>query len=356
MARLEIDHVEFAIGDHRILHGVSLDVAEGECLALLGPSGCGKTTTLRAVAGFVQPTSGDIRVGGRSVVALPPHRRNLGLVFQDYALFPHMTVAENVGYGLRMRGLPRGQIGGAVDGALRLVRLEGMGQRYPAEMSGGQRQRVALARALVIRPDILLLDEPLAALDRKLRDQMQVELQRIRRETGITTVIVTHDQEEALSLADRVAVMFEGRIAETGRPAALYGRPGSVGVMDFLGEANLFPGRVRVAGSESCTIDCAAGFAVTAGPSAHAAGAAVTVGIRPEHVELADGDADDTVGGVVTERVYKGASLILHVAVAVAGVDCAVALSGSRLLGGTVPEIGASVRLRLPRAHLVVLG
>jgi ABC-type Fe3+/spermidine/putrescine transport system ATPase subunit len=352
MARLEIDRIELAIGAQGILHGVSLDVAEGECLALLGPSGCGKTTTLRAVAGFVHPTAGDIRVGGRSVISLPPHRRNLGLVFQDYALFPHMTVAENVGYGLRMRGLPRARIADAVAGALRLVRLDGMGDRYPAAMSGGQRQRVALARALVIQPDILLLDEPLAALDRKLRDQMQVELQRIRRETGITTVIVTHDQEEALSLADRVAVMFEGRIAETGRPETLYGRPGSVGVMDFLGEANLFPGRVREAGADACTVDCDAGFAVVAAGS-RAPGDRVTVGIRPEHVELAEGAEADAVEGVVTERVYKGASLDLHVDVG--GKDCIVALSGARLAGAAVPEPGVRVRLLLPHRHLVVL-
>jgi ABC-type Fe3+/spermidine/putrescine transport system ATPase subunit len=354
VAALRIDGVEFAIGSQRILHGVTLAVADGECLALLGPSGCGKTTTLRAVAGFVHPTRGDIAVGGRSVLALPPHRRNLGLVFQDYALFPHMTVAQNVGYGLRMRGAARAQADAEVAAALRLVRLEQMSARYPAEMSGGQRQRVALARALVIRPDILLLDEPLAALDRKLRDQMQVELKRIQRETGITTVIVTHDQEEALSLADRVAVMFDGRIAETGAPQALYGRPASVGVMDFLGEANLFAGEVRSSDAGGTAIGCAAGFELVALPSPHPTGAAVTVGIRPEHVEVVATAGANTVAGRVTERVYKGATLDLHVEVG--GVDCAVTLSGATLATRTAPALGESVCLRLPAAHLVVLG
>ena len=219
MARLELDRIAVTLGGNRILHGVSLDVADGECVALLGPSGCGKTTTLRAIAGFTPVSSGEIRIAGRSVLGLPPHKRNLGLVFQDYALFPHMNVTENIGYGLRMRGVDRGTIAKRVEEALSLVRLGEMAERYPARLSGGQRQRVALARALVIKPDILLLDEPLGALDRKLRDAMQVELKRIHREVGVTTIIVTHDQEEALSLADRVAVMFAGDIREVERPA-----------------------------------------------------------------------------------------------------------------------------------------
>jgi len=213
MARLKLDHVTVHLGGAEILRRLSLTVEDGECVALLGPSGCGKTTTLRTVAGFVDPSSGDVRIGGQSVLDMPPHKRNIGLVFQDFALFPHMTASENVAYGLEMRGLPREEIRQRVTEALDTVQLDHLAERWPSELSGGQRQRVALARAIVIRPDMLLLDEPLGALDRKLRDAMQVELKQLQRQLGITTIIVTHDQEEALSLANRVAVMFDGVLA-----------------------------------------------------------------------------------------------------------------------------------------------
>jgi ABC-type Fe3+/spermidine/putrescine transport system ATPase subunit len=227
MARLELDNVTVAYGSVTVLPGLSLAVAEGECIALLGPSGCGKTTTLRAVAGFVSPSAGQIRIGGRDVRERPPHKRNVGLVFQDYALFPHMTVSGNVAYGLQRRGVPKPEIATRVAQALAMVRLSSFGDRYPSALSGGQRQRVALARALVIEPDILLLDEPLGALDRKLRDEMQFELKTLQERLGVTCIIVTHDQEEALSLASRVALMFDGDIEEIGPPSQLYHRPGS---------------------------------------------------------------------------------------------------------------------------------
>ncbi len=348
MARLEIDGIEVTLGGSRVLHGVSLDVADGECVALLGPSGCGKTTTLRAISGFAPVSAGDIRIGGRSVRGLPPHRRNLGLVFQDYALFPHMTVAENIGYGLRMRGVPRGEIAGRVDGALGLVRLDGFGDRPPARLSGGQRQRVALARALVIRPDILLLDEPLGALDRKLRDAMQVELKRIRREVGITTIIVTHDQEEALSLADRVAVMSEGRIIEIDRPAALYARPRSLGVLDFLGDANVWTTEVL----PGAAVRLPGGAVVPLPPDADPTPRRCRAAIRPEHVAvLTTEPGHGAIPAEVQEVVYKGAHAELY-----ARAADGTALSARLAAGAMVsqPGPGDQVWLRPDPAEVLL--
>jgi putative spermidine/putrescine transport system ATP-binding protein len=350
MPHLIIDNIAFTIGAQHILRGVSLEVDEGECLALLGPSGCGKTTTLRAVAGFVAPTAGDIRLRDRSLVGLPPHRRNLGLVFQDYALFPHMTVAQNVGYGLRMRGASRASIATEVAKVLALVRLEGLEDRYPEQMSGGQRQRVALARALVVRPDVLLLDEPLAALDRKLREGMQVELKRIQRETGITTIIVTHDQEEALSLADRVAVMFDGAIAEIGRPADLYRSPRSRAVMDFLGASNLFTGHVAASHAGAITVDCGAGRLLSLAGDA-AIGAGIELGIRPEYVQLVATPAANTLTGRVIEIVYRGSSTDVYLDVA--GSACVATLHAQA--GAVVPRIGDQAILHFPAERLVVV-
>ncbi len=344
MARLELDRVEVTLGGNRILHGVSLDVADGECVALLGPSGCGKTTTLRAIAGFTPVSAGAIRIAGRSVLGLPPHKRNLGLVFQDYALFPHMTVAQNIGYGLRMRGQDRATIARAVAEALALVRLSEMADRYPARLSGGQRQRVALARALVIKPDILLLDEPLGALDRKLRDAMQVELKRIHREVGVTTIIVTHDQEEALSLADRVAVMFAGDIREVERPATLYARPRSQEVMDFLGEANLLPAEVTASGE----LRLPGGATL---PHGKGRARPVRLGIRPEHVAILPAAAPGSIPARVTEIVFKGAHASLY-AEGPGGVALSASLPPSAL--ATPPGIGETAHLRPDPAHLIL--
>src|SRR3984893_11164724 len=229
-------------GSKRAVDGVDLAIEAGEFFALLGPSGCGKTTTLRMIAGFETPDEGRIHVGGVDVTDVPVHRRNLGMIFQSYALFPHRTVAENVAFGLRMRGLPRRDIANAVARALKQVALAGYEERRPAQLSGGEQHRVALARALVVRPPVLLCDEPLGALDRKLRQSMQFELKQLQKELGITLVFVTHDQEEALAMADRVAVMDAGRVIQCGTPGDIYSRPRTRFVADFIGEINLFDG------------------------------------------------------------------------------------------------------------------
>jgi putative spermidine/putrescine transport system ATP-binding protein len=222
---------------------VTLDIEAGEFFALLGPSGCGKTTTLRMIAGFELPDSGRVHVGGKDITDLPVHRREMGMVFQSYALFPHRTVAENVAFGLRMRDVPKAEIAERVEAALALVALTGLERRRPAQLSGGQQQRVALARALVVEPPVLLCDEPLGALDRKLRQQMQFELKELQKRLGVTLVFVTHDQEEALAMSDRIAVMNRGRIEQVGAPTEIYEKPRTRFVADFIGEINILDDR-----------------------------------------------------------------------------------------------------------------
>jgi putative spermidine/putrescine transport system ATP-binding protein len=250
-------------GTQAAVDGVSLDVARGECIALLGPSGCGKTTTLRLVAGFVSPDSGHILIGGRAVERDPPHRREIGMVFQNYALFPHLTAAGNVGFGLEMRNLSRAECDARVADALEMVGLATLADRYPARMSGGQQQRVALARALVIKPKLLLLDEPLSNLDAGLRVEMREEIARLRNASGITTLFVTHDQEEALALADRVAVMDRGRIVECATPAELTEKPRHLFTARFLGARSVLEGR-----AEAGVFQAAGGLAVRLPPGA----------------------------------------------------------------------------------------
>src|SRR5262245_9044803 len=242
MARLELQHLTKRYENFTAVREVNLDVAEGEFLVLLGPSGCGKTTTLRMVAGFITPTAGMIRLGGKDITVLPPWKRNTGLVFQSYALFPHMSVAQNVAFGLDMRKVPKPEIETRVKEALKLVRLEGLSERLPRQLSGGQQQRVALARALAIRPDLLLLDEPLSNLDAKLREQVRIEIKELQRKLGITTVMVTHDQEEALTVADRLVVMSEGSVRQIGTQRDLYERPADRFVAGFVGRSSLLTG------------------------------------------------------------------------------------------------------------------
>ncbi len=264
--------------------GIDLEVRPGEFLALLGPSGCGKTTTLRVIAGFEEPTEGEVLIGGRSVLGDPPHKREVNTLFQHYALFPHLSVADNVAYGLKQRKVSRGERLRTAAEALELVHMAGFEQRRPAELSGGQQQRVALARAIVMEPRVLLLDEPLSALDRKLRKEMQIELKRIQEDIGMTFVIVTHDQEEAMALADRVAVMNRGSIEQLDQPHTIYDRPDSAFVAGFIGEMNYLEGTLRNNGR--LTADCGDGVVVPIGRALSEAepGARVKVGVRPEQL------------------------------------------------------------------------
>ena len=286
-------------GDTTAVDGATLDIADGELFTLLGPSGCGKTTLLRLVAGFDTPDGGEIRFGERRVEMLPPYQRNIGMVFQNYALWPHMTVAGNVSYGLRLRKLGGAEVERRVREGLAKVNLGGLESRYPGQLSGGQQQRVALARALVLNPDILLLDEPLSNLDAKIRVQVRAEIRKLQQELRITTIYVTHDQEEALSLSDRVAVMKDGRVLQVGVPKELYERPRTRFVADFVGTNNLLPGQVRERRGERMFVETGVGR-LEAIPNAAAIADRCVLAIRPENIAIARGDAtlaEGTAGG-----------------------------------------------------------
>ena len=307
MARLELSGLSKRYGAHTVVAGVTLDVPDGEFLVLLGPSGCGKTTTLRMIAGFIEPSEGAVRIGGADVTYLPPWRRNTGMVFQSYALFPHMTVAENVAFGLAMRRLPNAEIAARAQEALRLVRLGGFADRFPRQLSGGQQQRVALARVLAIRPDVLLLDEPLSNLDAKLREEVRIEIRELQRQLGLTTIMVTHDQEEALTVADRLVVMADGEIRQIGSQRDLYERPADRFVAGFVGRSTALQGRVTAPGqfqtSGGLTLQCRDGVS----------GAAALL-LRPERLSLdAAQGMDNRLPGKVEFVSYLGDVLELHV-------------------------------------------
>ncbi len=300
---LQIQNVSKTFGASAALKGVSLDVREGEFLTLLGPSGCGKTTLIRIIAGFETPTSGDVRIDGQSILSAPPYRRPLGMVFQNLALFPHLTVAENIGYGLRMRRETPAAIRGKVERSLAMVGLEGYGARYIGQISGGQKQRVALARAIVMEPRVLLLDEPLGALDMKIRRQMQTELKLIQEKLGTTFIFVTHDQEEALTMSDRVAVFRNGLIDQVSDPATIYEKPQTRFVAEFVGDTNFFEGVVQAGAAR---VDCAElGCAFDLPEPRFAAGSAVGVSLRPQHLRLAPA-AGARLQARVERRVYAG--------------------------------------------------
>jgi spermidine/putrescine ABC transporter ATP-binding subunit len=318
-ARLELRNLSRAFGGVRAVDRVSLDVPAGTFVSLLGPSGSGKTTTLNLIAGFLGPDSGDILLDGRSVADVPPHRRNIGMVFQSYSLFPHMTVADNVGFPLRMRTtLTRREARARVAEMLALVQLSHLAARYPRQLSGGQQQRVAMARALVSHPRLLLMDEPLGALDKKLREQMQIEIKRIHRSVGTTVVYVTHDQDEALTMSDVVVVMHQSRIAQVGSPRALYERPANLFVADFLGDSNLLHGRiVETAGAEAI-VELGNGHTIRAmrGEVASMAGQRAVVLVRPEDMWVgAPAEGQDSVRGRITEVIYHGDAYRLEIAV-----------------------------------------
>jgi spermidine/putrescine ABC transporter ATP-binding subunit len=299
-----------AYGPVGAVRDVSLDIAAGEFLTLLGPSGSGKTTTLMMIAGFETPTGGDISIDGTSVVALSPHRRNIGMVFQNYALFPHLTVAANIGFPLKQRGVARAERDRMIRDTLDLVRLPGYGDRYPRQLSGGQQQRVALGRAIVFSPRLLLMDEPLGALDKQLRESLQLEMRRLHADLGITFIYVTHDQEEALTMSDRIAVMNDGVIAQLGRPEDLYDRPCSRFVASFLGESNFLPGIVHGFQEGDFVIAECGGTMVTAvAPNRPTRGDKVMLTMRPERMKFADGIATpawNRMRATVTEAVFAG--------------------------------------------------
>ena len=293
--------------DAPVVEGLDLDIRKGEFLTLLGPSGSGKTTTLMMLAGFEEPTSGTIEIGGRSVNGVPPYRRGIGVVFQHYALFPHMTVEENVGFPLLVRRkFSRAEIDAAVGKALELVRMDQYRRRKPRELSGGQQQRIALARAMVFQPELILMDEPLGALDLKLRQEIQLELKALHRNTSVTFVYVTHDQGEALTMSDRIAVFDKGRIQQLADPRTLYRRPANAFVAGFIGDNNLLSGIVREAGSGECIVDLGGRPVRMTTESDCTTGGTVEFTIRPEHIALHRDDGAGRVPGVVTETIYLG--------------------------------------------------
>ena len=305
-------------GTTTVVDGVTLRIAAGEMVALLGPSGCGKTTTLRMVAGLIEPTGGDVLIGGFKVNRTPVHRRNIGMLFQNYALFPHLSVAENVAFGLQMRGLGRSIIGPRVEAALALVQLSAFADRLPSALSGGQQQRVALARAIVIEPTLLLLDEPLGALDRNLRDSMQVEIRQIQKRLGITAVMVTHDQEEALTMADRVVIMRDGRLEQVGTPQEIYSRPTSRFVASFIGACNFVRGKVAGQAEGGLQVRLGSGGQAVV-PSVQDARQDLLISVRPEAVSLnvlAEGAPVPGSGtpATVQQVVYRGQATHVHMA------------------------------------------
>lgn len=343
---VEVQHMRRSFGEVRALDDVSLTIRENEFFALLGPSGCGKTTLLRILAGFEHPDSGSVTLGGTDLLALPPERRPINLMFQSYALFPHMSVEKNVAYGLEREGRPRDEVRARVAEVLRVVGITETASRRPSQLSGGQRQRVALARAIVKRPRLLLLDEPLSALDRKVREEMQLELKRLQHEVGITFVIVTHDQEEAMSMADRIAVMRLGRLEQLDGPVDLYERPRSLFVARFIGSNDLFEGVAAEGGVDVPGVGRLPATDVPVAP-----GASAWLGIRPEHVRVVEPEASGAVlGGLVADSQFQGGLSTL--AIDVAGLPGPVLVTQQ---GVARVARGTSVGLTWDPARSVVL-
>jgi spermidine/putrescine ABC transporter ATP-binding subunit len=354
---VELRDVTKVFGGVVAVAGVSLTVAQGELLSLLGPSGCGKTTTLRLIAGFERPTRGDVYIRGVLMNDVPAYRRNVGVVFQNYAIFPHMTVFDNVAFGLRMQGWPPDRIARAVREALALVHLDGLEARYRSQLSGGQQQRVALARAIVTRPSVLLLDEPLAALDRKLRDEVRLEIRELQRRLRITTIYVTHDQDEALVLSDRIAVMERGRIVQIGTPGEIYEQPRSHFVADFIGVSNFLAGDVVGTDREWCLIRAADGLLLRARASAAVAqGQRVDIAVRPEKIsmDLEHPRHDNWVEGTIARVVFQGMFTEYHVRLRHGGLFRVI--QQNRDPGDpAVPPTGSQVYLSWPAECSILL-
>ncbi|MEU8247665.1 ABC transporter ATP-binding protein [Nonomuraea sp. NPDC048916] len=343
---LKIDGITRRFGDVTALDDVSLEIGQGEFFALLGPSGCGKTTLLRIIAGFETPDGGTVTLDGEDLLGRQPNRRPISLMFQSYALFPHMTVAKNVAYGLERERLPRQEIRKRVGEVLETVGLSAHGDRKPAQLSGGQRQRVALARSIVKRPRLLLLDEPLSALDKKVRADMQLELKRLQHEVGITFVVVTHDQEEAMSLADRIAVFEHGRVRQVDEPVALYERPRTPFVADFVGANNLFEG---TAGPETLLTE---DFGPLSGTPLDGLeeGAKALLGVRPEKIRLREAETPDGLGGTVLDVSFYGG--VSHISVDVPGHVRPVLVA---VQGASGVQPGAEVKLHWEAPDAVII-
>jgi spermidine/putrescine ABC transporter ATP-binding subunit len=347
-------------GTVRAVDDVSFDIERGEFFSLLGPSGCGKTTLLRMLAGFEQPTAGEIEIDGQPMVGVPAYDRPTNMVFQSYAIFPHLNVAENIGYGLRRLKLTRDEMGKRIAEALALIKMEGYGTRAAHQLSGGQRQRVALARALVCRPKVLLLDEPLGALDKKLREEMQIELRQLQRSVGITFVFVTHDQEEALTLSDRIAVMSRGKALQIDSAARLYEAPSCREVAEFIGSMNMFDGIVRAVDGGKAIVDAGAlgRLEAVAGETRIAPGHQVAVAVRPEKISLAWEDPKSTVNsirGTVGAQAYFGDRSHFYIEASGLTKPVAVAHQNRSRLMREGDSIGKSVWLTFPAEAAVVL-
>jgi len=341
MSYLELSHIHKAFTGVSAVHDFNLNAEQGEFVSFLGPSGCGKTTTLRMIAGFEIPTSGKISLSGNDLTPLPPNKRNIGMVFQAYALFPNMTVAENIGYGLKIAGKPKSEIKRRVDEMLGLIHLESFGNRYPGQLSGGQQQRVALARALAIRPQVLLLDEPLSALDAKIRLELRHEIRRIQQQLGITTIYVTHDQEEALSLSDRVVVMSQGRIEQIGTPSQIYNFPESEFVAQFVGQINLLP--VDVVNASDGVVRIGKQM-LRAGQFGHLNGKPIRLAVRPEELNPGFMDGANNLAGKVEGITYLGS--IVRIRVDVEGHLVSMDLFNERKR--QMPLVGEAFQLTFP--------
>ena len=338
----------------KALDDVSVAIRENEFFTLLGPSGCGKTTLLRLIAGFDFPTEGDILLHGQNIAPLPPYKRPVNTVFQSYALFPHMTVGQNIGFGLEMLGKPRAEIEARVSEMLKLVQMEELRNRKTSQISGGQQQRVALARALAPAPKVLLLDEPLSALDYKLRKDMQIELKRLQHETGITFIFVTHDQEEALTMSDRIAVMSKGKILQVGSPRDIYDRPSERFVANFIGETNFLEGHVAEINGSEAVVKLTGGAVISAGlPEGLRLSGSVTVVVRPEHADLVKPGAKADLWGKLENVVYFGTDTHYHVRLD-GGAPFTIRQQNSRG-GGAGFEAGDSVGVLLEQHAAQVL-
>ncbi|MER9431931.1 ABC transporter ATP-binding protein [Mesorhizobium sp. M0408] len=311
---VEFRDIDIFYGKFAAVRDFSLAIRKGSFVTLLGPSGCGKTTILRSIAGLVDISGGQISIGGKRVDDIPIYKRNIGLVFQNYALFPHKNVFDNVAFGLKYRNVPKPEIVRRVKKALDMVRLPGSETKLPSQLSGGQQQRIALARAIVFEPEVLLLDEPLSALDANMREDMRVEIKKIQRETGITAIFVTHDQEEALSMSDHIVVMNAGLIEQIGSPAQVYDQPATAFVANFLGKANMLPGSVTVMDGKMATIALATGHVVkAAAPKALATGSAVTVVVRPQKLTVGTAGAANRLAGRIVSTSYLGGNAVYEI-------------------------------------------